>query len=268
MDSMTALVVDGARLYYERSGVGGAGEPAVLLLHGLGSSARDWRLQLGAFGERFRVVALDLRGHGRSSRGVGRLTVERMADDVAAVHAELAEPPAHIVGLSLGACVALALARRAPQTVRSLTLVNAFARLTPAGTAGAVRMFARLGLLLVAPMPTVAAHVARGLFPRPDQREHYLAAVESLARNRKRTYLAAVRALLEFDVRAGLEHVRCPTLVVAGDRDTTVPLAAKTLLSRRIPGARLLVVADSGHVTNVDQADVFNRAVLEFVAAH
>jgi 3-oxoadipate enol-lactonase len=69
------------------------------------------------------------------------------------------------------------------------------------------------------------------------------------------------------DLREELASIRCPTLVIAGARDPTVPLAAKELLARRIPGARLLVIPGSRHATNIDQPEAFNRAVLEFVVA-
>jgi pimeloyl-ACP methyl ester carboxylesterase len=71
-----------------------------------------------------------------------------------------------------------------------------------------------------------------------------------------------------FDARRRLASVRCPVLVVAGDRDATVPLAAKRRVQEAIPGARLLVVADSGHATPCDQAGRFNAALLAFVESH
>lgn len=191
-----------------------------------------------------------------------------MAGDVAALLGGLDAPPAHVVGLSLGGAVALTLALDHGERVRSLTLVNAFARLTPAGPRGALRILTRLGLLAGAPMRVVAAHVARGLFPRPDQRELYHAAVASLGSTSRRTYVASMLAVGRFDVRSRLGHVRCPTLVVTGDRDATIPPAAKALLARGIPGAEQVTIADSGHATPGDQAERFNAALLAFVDAH
>jgi 3-oxoadipate enol-lactonase len=260
-----ALLTPPVALHYEASGRPD-GAP-IVLLHGLGSSSADWRYQLSALGASYRVIVPDLRAHGRSPRGSGRLNVETLAADVVALLDTLHAPPAHVVGLSLGGCVGLALALDHPARVRSLTLVNSFARLTPAGSRGALRMIVRLGLLACAPMRLVAAHVARGLFPRPDQRELYLAAVASLAGNPRRTYLASIRGLLSFDVRGRLGEIRCPTLVVVGARDTTVALAARRLLQQSIPGAELIVVDDSGHVTPYDQAERFNRLLLAFVGS-
>jgi 3-oxoadipate enol-lactonase len=253
--------VNHIRLHYEI--YGGAG-PTIVFLHGLGSSADDWALQIPAFAERFRVIALDLRAHGQSTSN-GRFSIEMMADDVAQLLAQLREPPAHVVGLSLGGCAALALGLRHPARVRSLTLVNTFARFHPAGWRGLRQGLKRMWLLWFRPMPEVAAYVARNLFPRPEQRPLYAAAVASLSKNPRHTYWEALRAIRAFDVESQLSRIRCPTLVVAGDRDATVPLASKEILHRRIPGARLLVIPDSGHATPYDQWEVFNREVVEFV---
>jgi 3-oxoadipate enol-lactonase len=92
--------------------------------------------------------------------------------------------------------------------------------------------------------------------------------VASLAGNGRRTYFAALRGLLGFDVRARLGQIRCPTLVIAGDRDTTVPLVCKQALQQSIPGAELVVVSDSGHVTPYDQASRFNALLLAFLDTH
>jgi 3-oxoadipate enol-lactonase len=262
------LNVPGARLWWEahEAATGDRSAPPLVLLHGLGSSSADWRLQVPAFSARYRVLTVDLPGHGRSEAS-GRPSVEAMAAALAALLRRLGEPPAHALGLSLGGCVALALAAGDPERVRSLVLVNAFARLRPAGPRGLLRLLVRMALLAAAPMPVVAAHVARGLFPRPEQRALYERAVASLSAMPRRRYLAAVRAAAAFDGRRLLGSVRCPTLVVVGERDGTVSRAAAEHLARGIAGARLVVIADSGHATPADQPEAFNRAVLDFLAA-
>jgi 3-oxoadipate enol-lactonase len=259
--------VNHLNLYYEVSG-DEAGAPAVLWLHGLGSSAADWALQVAAFAAQYRVITVDLRGHGRSLDGALRYTVEQLADDVAALLAQLGEPACHVVGLSLGGCVAQSLALRHPERVRTLVLVNTFARLQPAGLRGAGRFMKRVWLFVAAPMPALAEYIAAGLFPKPEQRPYYTEAVTRLSRNSKRPYLASMRAVIRFDVRRELGALRCPTLIVAGDRDQTVPRAAIEVLRRAIPGAQFALIRDSGHATPIDQVDEFNRVVLGFIRDH
>jgi 3-oxoadipate enol-lactonase len=252
-------------LHHTRRGHSG---PPVVLLHGLGSSSRDWEFQEVALEDRYRVVAVDLPGHGHSRPAGQSVTIESMADEVAALLAGLGEAPAHVVGLSLGACVALRLGLQAPGRVRSLTLVNPFARVQPTGPRDVARLLVRLTMLGVAPMRMVGAHVARGLFPWPEQRALYEAAVTSLGATSRRGYAAALRALAQFDARGQVAAIRRPTLVVAGDRDTMVPLPPKLRLAAAIPGARIVVVPASGHATPYDQPDTFNRVLLEFLAQH
>lgn len=262
-----ASAVTGVRpaLACELRGALAAGPP-VLLLHGLGGSAADWALQVPALAPRYPVVVVDLPGHGRSPRAGRRPTIEAMAAAVGAVLDDLDLGAVHVVGLSLGGAVGLAMALEAPARVRSLTLVNTCARFQPAGPAGALRWLTRAILLAAAPMDRVAAHVAGGLFPRPEQHELYERAVASLAATPRAAYLGALRALLRFDARARLAEVRCPTLVVAGRDDRTVPLPAKARLVREIPRARLLILPGSGHATPLDQPERFNAALLAFLA--
>jgi 3-oxoadipate enol-lactonase len=224
------------QLYYERTAAPD-GRPAVVFLHGMGSSSADWAWQVPVFAAQHRVLTVDLRAHGQSSDPGDWFTVETLADDVAALLAHLEEPPAHIVGLSLGASTALVLGLHHPACVRSLALVNGFAKYISPGRSSTGRVVRRTWLLLTAPMSTVAEYIAGGLFPKPEQKP----------------LLPALRA---------------PSLIIAGERDGTVPLAAQHVLQRGLPGAQLLVVPDSGHATPYDQSEVFNRAVLEFVAAH
>jgi pimeloyl-ACP methyl ester carboxylesterase len=220
-----------------------------------------------AFGRDYRLLLVDLPGHGRSALPPARLTVEGLAAELDALLAHLGEGAVHVVGLSLGGCVGLALALRAPSRVRSLTLVNAFARLRPADTGAALRLAARAVLLATSPMSAVAALVARALFPRPEHRALRRAAAASLARTSRRAYAAAAAALASFDARTSLAGVRCPTMVVAGIDDRTVSIETKDALARAIPGARWVVVPGSGHVTNADQPAIFNAMLREFLAA-
>ncbi|MGQ0602235.1 MAG: alpha/beta fold hydrolase [Anaerolineales bacterium] len=259
---MPFATINGIQLRYESQGTG----TPIVFLHGLGSSAADWALQVPAFAQHHRTLTVDLRAHGQSAYA-GSLIIEQMAADVSGLLTQLEIKQAHIVGLSMGGCVALALGRQHAAQVRSLVLVNTFGRYQPAGWDGIVRGLHRLWLLQFRTVRDVAALVANGLFPLPEQKLLYDAAVASLSQNSKVTYWAALHALRRFDARAQLAAIRCPTLVVMGDRDRTVPRAAGERLARNIPGAQSLVVANSGHATPMDQAEVFNAAVLEFVGS-
>ena len=261
--SISAPVVPWRVLAFETHGPPDAPGGVVVLLHGLGSSGADWEPQIAALVPRYRVVAFDAPGHGRSAPGSA--SIATLAANVEATLATIDPRPAHVVGLSLGGCVAQALALRAPARVRSLVLVNTFARLRPAGPRAARRMLFRLVLLLTAPMSTVGTYIARDLFPRPEQVSLRMEAATRIARTSRATYLSAVRALTRFDSRAQLHEIGCPTLVVAGECDVVIGPAAKETLARGIRNARIVMIPASGHVSNWDQPERFNRILLDFL---
>jgi 3-oxoadipate enol-lactonase len=174
---------------------------------------------------------------------------------------------AHLVGLSLGGCVAQQLVLDWSGRVARLVLVNTFACVDLGDPLTTLKLGLRLGLLTLLGLPVQAHFVARRLFPRPDQADLHQAAYQRLAANDPVVYRRSLAAIRRFDVRARLGEITCPTLVVAGERDGTVPLRAKRLLARQIPRAWLHVVAGSGHATPIDQFEIFNQTILEFLSS-
>ncbi|MFZ2487645.1 MAG: alpha/beta hydrolase [Anaerolineae bacterium] len=248
-------------LIYEQAGHGSP----LLLLHGLGSSRTDWPLQLPVLLPRYRVIVADLRGHGQSPKPRGPYTLPVLAADVAALLRRLTAAPTHVAGLSLGGAVAQQLALDAPELVRSLILVNTAARFVADRWQQRLVGVRRLAAVYTRPMAEVAQGVAAGLFPRPEQQAMRRETAARLAANDLAAYRATLWALARFDVRARLHEITCPTLIVAGEEDATVPLAAKRLLAAQIPHSRLVVVPHSGHATPFDQPAQFNELMLGFL---
>jgi pimeloyl-ACP methyl ester carboxylesterase len=245
-------------------GEAGSGEPLVLL-HGLGSSRHDWALQLPAFVPTFRTVAIDLRGHGQSPRPSGPYRIAQMAADVALLLMRLDARPAHVVGLSLGGAVAQQLTLDYPELVRSLVLVNTASHFVTTEWRQRIFGMKRFAGAYLQPMDKVAVQVADRLFPLLEQTPLRNEAITRIAANDPKAYRACLWAIARFNATFLLELIACPTLVVAGEQDTTVPLAAKQVLAERIPNSRLLIIPNSGHATPVDQPDLFHRAVLDFL---
>jgi pimeloyl-ACP methyl ester carboxylesterase len=238
--------------------------PVVLLLHGLGSCGEDWMLQRPALLPHFTVLAPDLRGQGASPMPVGWPTIEDLAGDVLLLLDRLEIQWAHVVGLSLGGAVALQLAADEPSRVRSLVAVNTFARLR--ATRGSLRRgIERTWLAATGRMDELGRRVAEGLFPDDGQQAFRAAAAARLAGNRPLTYIRLLAAVSRFDLRSRLGDIRAPTLVVAGEGDTTVPFSCKLELAANIPGARLVRFAGSRHVTPLDRAGPFTARLLEFL---
>jgi pimeloyl-ACP methyl ester carboxylesterase len=258
------VAVRGVRLrVFERAGDG----PPILLLHGLGGSAWNWS-ELAPLLAGRRLVVPDLPGHGRSDP-LPAPSMSGFADAVAA----LLDEPAGVLGHSLGGVVALRLAERHPELVRSLVLA------APAGISSATRVAAvTLGLVgLVQPGRIVARRaelVARS--PRVRRLALGLLAAhpESLAPRAVHGLLAgpplhtdtlgAGLALARDDPRDGLVRVACPVLVLFGGRDLQVPLADGVEYARLLQ-APLRVIAGCGHLLTVERPDACARAAREWL---
>ncbi len=238
--------------------------PVALLLHGLGSCGDDWALQVLALLPRYTVLAPDLRGQGDSPMSAGWPGIADLAGDVLDLLDRLQIECVHLVGLSLGGAVALQLAVDAPTRLRSLTAVNAFARLR-ASRGSLRRGLERTWLAATGRMDELGRRVADGLFPDSGQEAFRAAAAARLAGNRPLTYIKLLTAVSRFNLRSRLGEIRAPTLVVAGEQDTTVPLSCKLELAEHIPGARLVRFTGSRHVTPLDAAGRFNARLLEFL---
>ena len=257
---MPTLRSNGIDLYYETAG---QGEP-LLLLHGLGSRCEDWQLQIPVFAERYRVVAADMRGHGRTSTPPGPTSVPMMAADVFDLLDGLGLDAAHVVGLSMGGMIAFQMAVDRPERVRSLVVVNSGPELVARTVSERLRVWQRLALARVFKPARTAQFLGPRLFPKPEQAELREMFIAQWAQNDPRAYRAAMRALVGWSVLDRVEALRCPTLIISGDRDYTPP-GYKERYTALIPGARLVVIEDSGHATPIDQAEEFNACVLEFL---
>jgi 3-oxoadipate enol-lactonase len=237
----------------------------LVLLHGLGSSGEDWPLQLASFVQVHPTLVVDLRGHGRSTMGSGWPMIADYAADIGALLEQLGQEAVHAVGLSLGGLVALQLALDWHTHIYSLTIVNGFARLR-VGWQGMIRALVRLCLLGIGRMDWVGAWIAAGIFPDPAQSAWRRVAAQRIASNPRSTYLRAVFATSRFDVVPRLKEIHIPTMVVAGERDTTIALGAKEVLAEGIPDARMVRLPSSGHATPYDASERFNQIVLDFLA--
>ena len=258
---MPTLRSNGIDLYYETAG---QGEP-LLLLHGLGSRSEDWQLQVPAFAQRYRVVAADMRGHGRTSKPPGPYSVPMMAADVLGLLDGLGLAAAHVVGLSMGGMIAFQMAVDQPERVRSLVIVNSGPELVARTFGERLRVWQRLALARLFPPARTAQFLGPRLFPKAEQAELREMFIAHWAQNDPRAYRAAMRALIGWSVLDRVGTLRCPTLIISGDRDYT-PASYKERYTALIPDARLVVIEDSGHATPIDQAERFNACVLEFLS--
>lgn len=260
--------------------VTGDGAP-VVLLHGIGRTLADFAEQHDLLARDYRVVSLDLAGHGGSAPLDTPHTLPALARAVAeCLDALGVDTPAHLVGNSLGGAVAMRLAADDPARAASLTLVNSagFGReVTIALRLLAVRP---LGRLLLRPSAVVVRQTERAIF---HDRRHVTAGrvACALAAARRphaaRVMLELVRSLGTWrgvaapwreELLAAVAQLDVPVLVVWGDRDRILPAAHLDAARARLPRARTHLFADTGHMPQIERAGEFHRLVTAFWAEH
>lgn len=272
MHTDRTVVLHGQTFHFTEWGPPAA--PAVVMLHGVTGHARTWDEEARLLAGRYRVLALDQRGHGDSDPAPdGDYTVATMAQDLTAFADTLELTRFSIVALSMGGRVAIAFAGHQPQRVDSLMVVDIGPDIAPAGRL-------RVGQLMAATpelFPSLEAALAFGRAANP----HY---AEAMLRHRIEHATRAVQGGLvwKYDrairdaVRTGRwrdaidlwplwEAIACPTLVVRGaESDVLSPEIAKRMLETNAR-ARLVEVAGAGHTVPGDRPDEFHRLLAEFL---
>lgn len=242
------------------------GSPAVLLLHGLGANGSSWTLQFEALkAVGLRPLAPDVPGFGDSKydgRGWG---FKRVAMELAGLVIELHSGPVHVVGLSMGGVIAQQFVLDYPQLVRKLALVSTFSVLRPSGFSQWFYFAQRaLGVHTVG-LAAQSKIVARRVFPGSGQEALREMAEKQIASADPRAYRAAMRNLGLFNSRLRLNQIKAPTLVISGANDTTVAPVHQKVLMEGIPGAKQVIIPDSGHAVAIDQFEAFNEILLGFL---
>ena len=250
---MARAKLNGIEIDYEVSGRG----PAVLLSHGYSATRRMWDAQHRALGERYRVISWSMRGHGEteSPADPARYSAALTVGDMRALLGHLGVEHAVIGGLSLGGYVSLAFYLEHPEMVRALVICDSGPGYRNADAREAWNARAR---------ERAAALEARGLDALGKSRE----VREAVALHRSAQGLAhAARGMLAQEgsrVIDGLAAIQVPTLIIVGDQDQSF-LAPCEYMAKKIPGARLEVIRDAGHSSNLDQPEAFNHVLLDFL---
>lgn len=239
--------------------------PPVVLLHAIGTSSVMWMPQLLSWGSRFRIIALDLPGHGSSPLPPDGATFGDYGASIAATLEQLEIRSAAIVGLSFGSMVAMRLAHDRPDLVSSLVLANGVAIAPPPVRRAWAERIAAVqtdGMSAI-----VAGTIERWFTPAfASAAPMTIEAVGDLVRaTRPDGFCAAAQAIATLDQTTLLGAIACPTLVVAGSKDAAAPPDQVADIARAIPGARLIEL-DAPHMSNIECADAFSERVGAFLS--
>jgi 3-oxoadipate enol-lactonase len=246
---------DGCRLHYESDGPDDG--PPLVLLEGMGGDIPGWRRNIPHLAGRYRLVAYDFRGNGRSDKPDEPMTMSTFVDDTVGLLDHLGLEAAHLYGQSFGAMVGQELALTHPSRVRSLVLAA-----THAGTLGASR-------------PGPDANVPKdkpylALYSPEFAREHAEHVAEDIlvgSQNPQPPHAARRQweAMQEWGAWDSLADIACPVLIVHGTEDRLVSVENARRMTALIPGAKLVLLEGAGHVYHSEQPEVADEAVLAFL---
>lgn len=244
----------------------GQGQP-VLLMMGLGWASNMWHRTRPVLAVRYRTIAFDNRGAGRSDLPPGPYPIATMASDAAAVLDAAGIKSAHLLGASMGGMIAQEFALQYPRRVRSLILAC-----TAAGGPHAIQAEAEAVQLLFRREgnPKERAEAAVPFIydaSTPRERIDQDLAILSHWYPTPEGYSAQLQGILAWEAYNRLSQISAPTLVIHGVNDRLVPAANADLMAGRIPGAQLVKLANASHIFMTDQPEVAHRAILEFLSA-
>jgi pimeloyl-ACP methyl ester carboxylesterase len=265
-------------LYYEEHG---SGDP-LLCIMGFATDSTGWLLQVPELSQHYRTIVFDNRGVGRSDKPTTAYTIHEMADDAAALLDHLQIERAHVLGLSMGGMIAQELVLRHSRRVRGLVLAATFPEPDAATEEQRTVLFTQMGgtitetgemrIDFTAMNPMMFFQHLLPLVFNPSFIQTELPKLMQLFSGALQygfsieAILGQLQAVMAHKATDRLAEITAPTLVLTGDADRLIAPANSAVLAQSIPGAKLVTIVGGSHAFNIEMPDLFNRAVLDFLA--
>lgn len=236
-------------------------KPSIIFSNSLGTDHRMWQAQIDFFAQDYDVICYDIRGHGKSAV-IEDTTLMDLANDVIDVLNHCAVERAHFCGISMGGITGIQLGLIAPERFYSITIANSAAKIGSAEVwlkrADAVE---KKGLADI-----VSTTHTRWFSDQFDYQQDAVAqnTIQHLSTTSAQGYAAACRALAHADLRDQLGTIMVPCLALCGALDPVTTVADGEVLKQQIPDC-LLAVVEASHLSNIEQPQAFNQALLSFI---
>ncbi len=259
------IKANGIHMNYELAGKEDA--EVVMLGHSLASSLAMWRPQMDVLSRHFRVLSYDTRGHGGTDATAPPYTLSQLGQDAVALLDALGIDIVHWVGLSMGGMIGQYIALNHPGRFRSLSLCDTAAVLPKEADPvwqERIDLACREGVA-----PLVQPTLERWFTPP------YLALnppmVDIIRRHILATpvngYIGCSEAIRKLDYLERLSEIKIPTLIMVGEDDPGTPVDAARIMHDRIPQSKLVVLPSAAHLSNIEQTEGFNHALMAFLTA-
>ncbi len=254
--------VNGIVLAYSDTGMG----LPIVFLHAFPLNRAMWTEQEAALSSHYRVITIDLRGHGESDAPLWHYSLDQAADDVRALLDHLSIPQALFVGLSMGGYILLALYRKYADRVKGMVLADTKAQAdTPKGKAGRFQMAQiayKQGPAAIADIMIPKLLSPATIQARPEIVQQVRTMIE---RNQVSGIAGDLMAMAERpDSVPCLKQIACPIRIIVGELDQATPPADAKLMAEQIPNAKLAIIPNAAHLANLEQPEAFTKIVAAF----
>jgi 3-oxoadipate enol-lactonase len=257
------IKANGIRMNYDLSGKKGA--PVVVLSHSLSCNLLMWNPQIDALNPYFRVLRYDTRGHGATEAPSDSYTLELLAEDVIGLLDALGMDRVHFVGLSMGGMIGQCLVLNHPYRLKSLVLCDT-ASIIPAEAQPVWQE--RLDKVRKKGMEALSDETMERWFTPAFLRQNSPMVKlirEQILATPVAGYIGCVEAIRRLNYLDRISGIKTLTLIMVGEDDPGTPVSASEAMHERIKGSTLVVLPSARHLSNVEQTEAFNAALLKFL---
>ncbi len=239
----------------------------VVFIHGFPFNHEMWKPQLEALKDSYRTIAYDVRGHGKSEVGDGRYTIEFFVNDLIELLNYRKVEKAVFVGLSMGGYIALRLVERHPERCKGLVLCDT--RSEPDTSEAKIKRSASVMAVKRDGVSVFAENFVKSVFAAEtfEKKPEIVQSIRSIIEQNSPLGIAGTLLALaaRTDTTPSLVSISVPTLILVGEHDALTPVSAAQALKQRIRGSELHVIPHAAHLSNLENPDVFNAKLLEFL---
>ena len=260
---MPYIKLNNCNYYYE---IHGSGKETIVLSHGLLWSGKMFYKQINDFKSKYTVITYDHRGQGKSEVTKGSYNMDQLYKDVVALLDYLKLKNIHFGGLSMGGFVAMRLAARRPDLVKSLILMETTAECEPNKLKYAIlkNVVKFLGVKAVV-RPVMKIMFGTKFLDDPNRKEERIEWTNELLKNNK-SIVSAVSAVIDRDaISDELKNINCPTLILVGTQDLATPPEKAEFIHSKIKRSTLTYIDGGGHTSSIEEPEKYNREIGHFL---